>query len=69
MIARRIDHVSRREHTVGRWLPVLFYSVNYALWVVALFETRAWNLFWLAVFPLPALALYLLRTRRKRYGP
>ena len=59
-------HVVRRETLPGRWLPVVFYSVNVTLWILTgvLFEFP--DLVWLAILPLPALGLYLFRTRRKR---
>lgn len=57
------DHVSKRETTLGRWLPVSFYTVNFALWIVTGILAGAWDLLWLAVLPLPALGLYLRRTQ------
>ena len=68
MIDKRDDHASKRERRLGRWLPVCFYSVNYLLWIIIALEVRAWGLLWLAVFPLPILALYLVRTRRQSDG-
>jgi hypothetical protein len=68
MTDKRVDHASKRERPLGRWLPVFFYSVNYLLWIVVALEVHAWGLLWLAVFPLPALALYLVRTRRQSDG-
>ena len=62
------DHISRRESFLGRWLPAFFYLLNYLLWVFAAFEALTSNLVWLAVFPLPAFGLYLVRTGRKRRG-
>ncbi len=58
------DHVNKRETPLGRWLPVSFYSVNFILWIVIGILAGAWKLLWLGVLPLPALGLYLLRTRR-----
>jgi hypothetical protein len=68
MTDKRADHVNKREHSFGRCLPVFFYAVNYLLWIVITLEARAWGLLWLAVFPLPALALYLVRTGRQKDG-
>ena len=68
LVDTQIDHISKREHPLGRWLPALLYSANYMLWVVAVLEARAWDLLWLALFPIPAVALYVLCIRRKRYG-
>jgi hypothetical protein len=62
------NHISRRESFAGRWLPAFFYLVNYLLWVFAAQEVFTSGLIWLAIFPLPALALYLVRIRRKRRG-
>jgi len=59
------DHVSRRETPPGRWLPFSFYSVNFALWIVTGIQAGAWDLLWLAVLPLPAMGIYLLRTRKE----
>ena len=62
------DHISKRESFPGRWLPAFFYLVNYLLWVFAAQEALRSGLLWLAVFPLPALGLYLVRTERKSRG-
>ena len=54
------DHVKKRETPVGRWLPVTFYIVNFALWFVTGIIAGAWDRLWLAILPLPFLILYLL---------
>lgn len=59
------EHVSKRETPLGRWLPLFFYSVNFTLWIVTAILAKAWGLLWLSVLPLPALSLYLLRTRKE----
>jgi len=59
------DHVSKRETPIGRWLPLSFYSVNFTIWIVTAIVAAAWHLLWLAVLPLPALSIYLLRTRKE----
>ncbi len=59
------EHINKRETPLGRWLPFCFYSVNFALWIITAIQAGAWVLLWLAVFPLPALGLYLLRTRKE----
>ena len=59
------DHISKREIPLGWWLPVCFYSVNFALWIITAIQAGVWPLLWLAVLPLPALGLYLLRTRKE----
>ncbi len=58
------NHVANRESRLGRWVPVLFYSVNIILWLITGVIAKAYVLLWLAILPLPALVLYLLRTRR-----
>jgi hypothetical protein len=59
------DHVSKRKTAPGRWLPLSFYSVHLALWIVTGIQAGAWDLLWLAILPLPALGIYLLRTRKE----
>jgi hypothetical protein len=59
------EHISKRETPSGRWWPVAFYGLNVVLWIVTGVVFGAWDLLWLAILPLPALALYLYRTRRK----
>ena len=59
------EHISKRETPLGRWLPVSFYSVNFALWIITAIQARAWHLLSLAVLPLPAFGLYLWRTRKE----
>jgi fatty acid desaturase len=58
------DHVQKRETPRGRWLPIVFYLVNVALWLLAGVSAAAWDRLWLIVLVVPALALYLFRTRR-----
>jgi len=58
------DRVSKRETALGRWLPVTFYLVNFILWVITAIRVLPFNLLWLAIWPLPALCLYLMKTRR-----
>ena len=58
------NHIAKRESRLGRWVPVLFYSVNVILWLITGVVAKAYGLLWLALLPLPALVLYLLRTRR-----
>jgi hypothetical protein len=62
---KQANHIARRETAPGRWWPVAFYSVNVILWFVTGVVAEAWGLLWLAFLPLPALALYLWRTRRR----
>ncbi len=57
------NHIAKRESRLGRWLPILFYSVNVILWFITGVIAKAYVLLWLAILPLPAVVLYLLRTR------
>jgi hypothetical protein len=57
-------HVRKRNAPLGRWGPVVFYTVNWALWLLTGLWAGGWERLWLAALPLPALGLYLWRTRR-----
>jgi len=57
-------HVDKRETPLGRWAPVMFYAVNWLLWLITGLGADACGLLWLAVLPLPALGLYLWHTRK-----
>ena len=59
------DHVSKRATPLGRWLPLALYSVNMTLWIIAGIAADALDRLWLVSLPLPALGLYLWRTRRQ----
>ena len=50
------DHVYRRQTPVGRWLPAVFYSVNFWIWMVTDIVAGAWDLIVLAVLSIPTLA-------------
>jgi hypothetical protein len=43
---------------------MVLYTVNWALWLLTGLWADAWERLWLAALPLPALGLYLWRTRR-----
>jgi hypothetical protein len=58
------DHVTKRETPWGLWMPVAFYSLNFALWLATGIAFGAGDLLYLAVAPLPALAAYFWRTRQ-----
>jgi hypothetical protein len=60
----RGDHVSKRETPLGRWFPVILYTVNLVLWIATGIRVEAWDLLWLTVLALPVLGLYLWTTRR-----
>ena len=55
----------KRETRVGQWAPVVFYAVNWSLWLLTGVWAGAWGLLWLAILPLPLLGLYLWRTCRR----
>ena len=57
------QHVARRESALGRWLPAALYSMNVSLWVLTCILFQAWDLLHLAILAIPALVLYLWRTR------
>ncbi len=56
-------HISKRETALGHWLPFSLYAVNLILWLITGLLFAKWNLLWLALFPLPALAVYWFRRR------
>lgn len=56
------EHIARRESPLGRWLPVVFYSTNVTLWMLTSVMFQAWDLLYLGILTIPALALYLWRT-------
>ena len=58
------DHVYRRQTPMGRWLPAVFYSVNLSIWMLTAIVTGAWDLIFLAILPMPALAVYVVHTQR-----
>lgn len=56
-------HVTVRESTLGRWLPVFFYALNVILWALTGIFYELWDLLYLVILTVPALALYIWRTR------
>ena len=58
------DHVYRRQTPMGRWLPAVFYSVNLSIWMLSAIVAGAWDLIFLAILPMPALVVYVVRTQR-----
>lgn len=56
-------HVAARSSFPGRWVPAVFYALNVALWFLAGIVFEAWDLLYLVFVTLPALALYVWRTR------
>lgn len=63
LIATTEKHIARRESLWGRWVPVVFYGLNVALWFLTGIVFEARDLLYLTVLALPALALYVWRTR------
>lgn len=59
-------HVAKRERFAGRWAPAAFYVLNVSLWFLTGAVFGAWDLLWLAVWTVPALALYVWQTRWNR---
>lgn len=62
----RAEHVAKRARFVGRWAPAAFYLLNVLLWFLTGVVFAAWDLLWLVVLTLPAIALYLRQTRWNR---
>jgi uncharacterized membrane protein len=60
------EHVAKRERVPGRWAPLAFYVLNAMLWFLTGIISEAWDLLWLVVLTIPAIALYLWRTRWSR---
>jgi len=63
---RHPDHVLKRNTAFGRWIPVILYSVNIAGALATAVAVGAADLLYLAVFPLPALVLYVWRTDKEQ---
>ena len=55
----------KRESVPGRWIPIGFYSANIITWLIIGITAGDWALLLLVLFPLPALILYLISTKRK----
>jgi hypothetical protein len=62
-----MDSVGRRRSRLGRWAPVVLYAVVVLGWLAdSLSHEAARERLWLVAWTLPAPALYLWRTRRRR---
>lgn len=66
MRSAREAHVAKRERPAGRWAPAAFYLLNVVLWFMTGVVFAAWDLLWLVVLTVPALMLYVWRTRWSR---
>jgi hypothetical protein len=60
----RNDHIAKRETARGRRLPAILYAANIAGWVATAISIGVLQLLLLSLLTLPALALYVWRTRR-----
>jgi hypothetical protein len=59
------NHSLKRESLAGRWIPAGFYSANIITWFIIGVISGELALLLLVLFPLPALILYVIRTKRK----
>ena len=59
----RDSHREKRETALARWLPAGLYAANAGGWAITAAAIGHWQLLPLALLTLPALALYLWRTR------
>ena len=58
------DHVYQKHTSMGPWLPAVFYSANLGIWMITAAVAGAWDLLFLAILPMPALVVYVMRTQR-----
>ena len=63
---RHAEHVLKRDTALGRWMPVILYSVNVGGALTTAVAVGAEDLLYLAVFPLPAIILYVWRTAKEQ---
>lgn len=56
------DHQAKRETSLGRRAPAVFYALNFLLWLATGIVFDAVDLLHLALLPLPLLILYIWRT-------
>jgi hypothetical protein len=62
-----MESVDRRQSWIGRWAPIVLYAIIALGWFAeGLPHEAARDRLWLAWWTLPAPALYLWRTRRRR---
>lgn len=62
---RHAEHVLKRDTVFGRWMPAILYSVNIGVALATAVAVEAVDLLYLAVFPLPAVILYVWRTTKE----
>lgn len=65
-LERRAEHFLKRDTAFGRWLPAILYLVNVVGALITAIAVGAADLMYLAVFPLPAVILYVWRTANKQ---
>lgn len=58
--------IFRRSSRLGRWGPAVFYLAIVLSWWVNGLIAGATDFLWLALWSLPAIALYLWRVRKQR---
>jgi len=56
-------HIVVRGRFLGRWAPAIFYALIVALWLLTGIAFEAWDVLYLVLVTLPALALYVRQTR------
>ena len=62
-----MDSSGRRASLAGRWTPILLYSIIVIGWFAeGAAHAAAAGRLWLVLWAVPAPALYLWRTRRRR---
>jgi hypothetical protein len=65
-LERHAEHLLKRDTAFGRWLPAILYLFNVAGALATAVAIGAADLMYLAVFPLPAVILYVWRTANKQ---
>ena len=65
-LERHAEHVLKRDTAFGRWMPAILYLVNVGGALATAVAVGAADLLYLAVFPLPAVILYVWRTAKKQ---
>jgi hypothetical protein len=63
------SHSKKRESKIGRWAPFGFYFANIITWLGIGLAAGAWDLLSLALLPVLALTLYVVRSRKDSNEP
>ncbi len=61
--ARHAEHVLKRDTLFARWMPAILYAINIVGALATAIVVGATELLYLVVFALPAIILYMWRTR------